>query len=202
MLPIRDGFDQKTPSVAWELPRLAESSDADAFAFAVSSRSAPWALVVAGQGTRAGYVPAAALTHHTTCFPDRARFAFDYRIDEGSLDASRDDLAEIGEITALDSKGVACGVLLHVQSGLLSAAVDGATVQLGHINASMWTRLEMVVAGRQLDLRRDGQSIATSVLGCEPAREKMVRVSVSGGRSINPGSYRAQFDEVVLESAQ
>ena len=201
---LDDGFETGAWSPTWDERRGPQTSPArdDTAVIALDGDGRRGnVLSVFGQGTTSGYAAAAALTMHTTCMPARARFAFDYRIDEGSLDASRDDLAEIAEITAMSPTGVMCGVLVHVQQGRLSATT-GPRIELGEIAAQTWTRLEMIVDGSDVSFSRDGQVIGSLAMGCAPKTGSVVRVSVSGGRSIAPGSYRAFFDDVRFDAAQ
>lgn len=156
-------------------------------------------LSVFGEGAADAYAAAAGLSFHTECFASRARFAFDYRLDEGPLDASREDHAEIAEITALGPTGVRCAVLVHVREGRLSATT-GPRIDLGSLPASTWTRLELRVEGSDVSFARDGQDLGSLPMGCV-ASEGTVRVSVSGGRSFAPGRYRAYFDDVRIGAA-
>lgn len=199
---IVDGFEGGAWSKAWDTrrgPTTAAGTDDMAVVALPDDPTRGHALSVFGGGASGGYAAAAALTAHTTCFAERTRFAFDYRIDEGSLDASRDDHAEIAEITALSATGVSCAVLVHVRQGRLGATT-GPRIDLGEIGKGAWTRLELVVDGPDVSFTRDGQPIGTLPMGCLAHRASTVRFSVSGGRSIDPGSYRAMFDDVRFES--
>lgn len=153
-----------------------------------------YVLQVQGPGAPGGYAHASSLSVHTTCFPKNARFGFSYRIDDGSLDSSRQDHAEIGSVTGLDSKGVRCGLLLHVMQGRLRATT-GPNLDLGPIARTTWARIDMTIDGSSIAFERDGAPMGTLEAGCVLS-DDLVRFSVSGGRSYKPGSYRAYFDDV------
>lgn len=196
-----DGFDTGTWSPAWgprQGPASAPTRD-ELEIVPMGGRGS--VLSVYGQGTTDGWTAAAAMTTHTTCMPARAHFAFDYRIDEGSLDDTRADHGEIAELTALNTTGVSCGVLMHVRQGRVTATT-GQNIDLGDITAKTWTRLEMTFEGSTVSFTRDGQVVGSLPMGCVPQASSSVRFSVSGGRSINPGAYRAFFDDVRFEAAQ
>lgn len=198
---LDDNFDSGAWSTKWS--RLALADDPANDRIFVSTATFPdhlRVLQVEGPASTSGYVSSSSPKIHTTCFPKKAHFGFDYRIDEGSLDASREDHAEIGEVTGFDPKGVGCGLLLHVMQGRLRATT-GPNLDLGPIEATTWARIDMTFEGQEATLTRDGQAMGALPLGCVLS-ERTVRFGVSGGRSYAPGAYRAYFDNVSYGASQ
>ena len=192
---LDDDFDSGVWSTKWW--RLAIADDPANDRLFVPSTTFPdhvHVLQVEGPASSTGYVQSSSPKIHTTCFPKKAHFGFDYRIDEGSLDSSREDHAEIGEVTGLDATGVRCSLPPHEKQGRLRAGgVD--KLDLGPIAASTWARIDMTFDGQEATLERDGQPVGAVPMGCVLS-DGMVRFGVSGGRSYAPGAYRAYFDNV------